>query len=1013
MNNRVLSEKIYMRFILHLCLLLSLTACLGGGGGGGLDDLAGGGVEDVNAVTITQFLPTNTDVVIQQGQTVDFSVVAKAPPAQTIRYTWTYDGVDSDGSSAIYSITANAGNIGTRNLKVKAYDASSSDEQSWSVKVNGPPVLTPVTTGTPKVSVGDDVNITINAVDPNSDALTYTWTLNGLASAYLVGTTATATLTGHASIVGSVNITVTVSDGSISDTYTWTAEVNYFPTACNELEQNEVCTYAGSPSIGDGLVPATSQQGIRVSPINVALDTINNNVFFSDYVNHVVWYWNRTGAAVTRLNVNIPAGQIKAVAGTGEAASGPDGFAIESALNNPRGLAYDSTNEVLYIAEYSGNRVKRVTSAGIISAAMGNSTTHVQDGPATNHRCDNPYDLDIEGIYLYVSCYANNNNNNRVKRWNLTNDTARTFICGNSLACAGEGALFSTANNTLGALDATADGLYVASAGAHRILFANQSGAAKTFWNTTTINNNTIGNMFGTGASANTPQSAATPMGIPIGSPSGILVVGNSIFISHIDSSRDGITVGNNSAVTEGYGSINVPAYGARKLNYYTGADNTAGYNGSGVTITSARMNGPYGMIYIAATDKIVFADYSNNRLRELDLGVGSEITDLVGSGQARAGFVGDTELPSTEQLFSYTSGLAYDSTARKLYFTDANNYRIRQVDAYGRVSTAMGRGAGDPAIQNDIPSNVFLRTNITGNTYISGLYVYSDGLLANVNSVGNNVRLWNRTGADNTFFNQYILNNSVSTAAGDYLLAAGFTGNGGQAVDASFNNPNDVAGAGTGVSRVLYISDHLNHCVRKVDNTGVVTTVVGICTDTTNGASNLGGNTVVTLNRPAGIVTDSLGNLIIADRNNHKIRYANLSASSVTVANVTILAGQVGTIACNNGTTGSANENILSIGARCNTPQGVAVFGNLICFSQQARHNVRCINRSTGIITTVAGALESTPVAGSPLNYDQEGVPGTDIRLYNPSSIVFDDNGDLLIADEYNHIVRKLKLTP
>ncbi|MCB0348377.1 MAG: hypothetical protein KDD37_06050 [Bdellovibrionales bacterium] len=998
-------------FVLVLMLPFLLSAC-GGGSGGGLDDLAGGGVEDVDAVTITQFLPSNTSVVIQQGSTVDFSVVAKAPPAQSINYKWTYGSTQVlNGSSAIYSITGGAGNIGTKTLKVVASDSSSSDELSWTVKVNGPPVLTPVTTGTPKVSVGDTTNITISAVDPNSDTLTYTWKLNGLTSPYLVGSTATAVLTGHASIVGSINISVTVSDGSISDTYTWTAEVNYFPTACNELAQGEVCTFAGSPSIGDGLSPASSQQGIRVSPINVALDDLNNP-FFSDFINHVIWYWNKTASDVTRLNVLIPAGQIKVVAGTGEAASGPDGFAIESSLYQPRGLAYDQSTSTLYVAEYGGNKVKKITSSGVVSVGM-TGTTHVMDGPAGAHRCDNPYDLDIQGNYLYVSCYTDNNNNNRVKRWNLTNDTARTFICANSLACAGEGAVFSTSVKNIGALDATADGLYVAAGSVNRIYFANQSGSTKTFWGTTNVNNNAIAAMFGNGTTNNTPQSAATPMSIPIAGPSGILVSGNSIFVSHNNSNRDGITVGNNTGAIATYGDISVASNGAQRLTFYSGADNMAGYNGSGVAISSARVNNPQGMVYDSSLDAIIFADYSNNRLRRLELGATSKITDMVGSGQMRSGFVGDVELPSTSHLFTYTSGLAYNATDRKLFFTDGNNYRVRQVDAYGRVSTAMGRGAGDPTIENDIPSNVFLRTNVGGNSYVSGLFSFSDGLLVNVNSTGNNIRGWNRTGADDTFFGQYILDDSVSTLAGDYLLGAGYGGDSGAATSAQFNNPNDVAGFGTGASRVLYISDHLNHCIRKVDSAGIVTTVVGICGNTSNGTSNLGGLTVVTLNRPSGIVTDSLGNLYIADRNNHKIRYANFSASPVTVANVTIPAGQIGTVGCNNGSTGSANENVLSIGARCNTPQGIAQDSTKVCFSQQARHNVRCINKSTGIITTVLGSLESTPVAGSPLNYSQEGVGGTDARLYNPSSIVFDDVGDLYVCDQYNHIIRKLKMSP
>lgn len=81
-----------------------------------------------------------------------------------------------------------------------------------------------------------------------------------------------------------------------------------------------------------------------------------------------------------------------------------------------------------------------------------------------------------------------------------------------------------------------------------------------------------------------------------------------------------------------------------------------------------------------------------------------------------------------------------------------------------------------------------------------------------------------------------------------------------------------------------LYISDTHNHCVRKVNSSGIITTIAG--TPQTHGFSGDGGAaTAAELYSPAGLTFDGSGNLYIADQANNCIRKVNTSGIISTVA--------------------------------------------------------------------------------------------------------------------------------
>jgi sugar lactone lactonase YvrE len=104
---------------------------------------------------------------------------------------------------------------------------------------------------------------------------------------------------------------------------------------------------------------------------------------------------------------------------------------------------------------------------------------------------------------------------------------------------------------------------------------------------------------------------------------------------------------------------------------------------------------------------------------------------------------------------------------------------------------------------------------------------------------------------------------------------AAGFSGDGGRAINANLNGPLGLAVVPDGT---LYIADTQNHRIRKVDPTGTISTVVG---SGTRGFSGDGGPaTRASLDVPTSVAVAGDGSLYIADSSNRRIRRVVFSAA-------------------------------------------------------------------------------------------------------------------------------------
>ncbi|MEO7803944.1 MAG: NHL repeat-containing protein, partial [Actinomycetota bacterium] len=223
-------------------------------------------------------------------------------------------------------------------------------------------------------------------------------------------------------------------------------------------------------------------------------------------------------------------------------------------------------------------------------------------------------------------------------------------------------------------------------------------------------------------------------------------------------------------------------------------------------------------------------------------------------------------------------------------------------------------------------------------------------------------------------------LSGIITTLAGNGT--ATFLGDGGPANAATLSKP--IAAALDSLGN-LYIADYEQHRIRKVDSSGKISTIAG--TGTASFSGDAGQAVNAGLNHPSGIVPDGSGNLYIADTDNQRIRKIDPSGFISTIVGDSIA--------------GFYGDNGPAAQARLNYPQGIALdaTGNLY-IADYGNHRIRKVD-SSGTITTVAGNGLTA--------FSGDGGLATAAGLKNPFSVAVDPSGGYYIADTYHHRIRKV----
>lgn len=334
----------------------------------------------------------------------------------------------------------------------------------------------------------------------------------------------------------------------------------------------------------------------------------------------------------------------------------------------------------------------------------------------------------------------------------------------------------------------------------------------------------------------------------------------------------------------------------------------------------------------------------------------GQRITTLVGG-------IGDDRPAVNAQLLNPME-LAINKNG-DVFIADAGNRRIRKIDALsGVISTVAGNGqfgsAGDGglAVNAQLYDPVGVALDDAGN-----LFIADRGL--------------------NVIRKVDFITGLISTIAG-LSGGPGFGGDGALAKNATLGGPRSIV---IDKNNNLFIAEEWGHRIRKIEHsTGLITTVAG------SGVIGFGGDngpaSSALLHYPSGLAVDHLGNLLIADRGNNRIRKIDVSDNKISS-----VAG--------NGTLGLNGDNGLAVIAELSGPTAIAIDLNGNFFIGDSETRVRKVNAQNGIISTVVGLTYQ--------GFLGDGGSASSALIRYPRSLGFDSNGNLYISDYGNGRIRKV----
>jgi uncharacterized repeat protein (TIGR01451 family) len=482
-----------------------------------------------------------------------------------------------------------------------------------------------------------------------------------------------------------------------------------------------ILTIAGTGAYGYSGDGGAATSATFVNPAGIAVDTAGN-VYVADSGNH----------AVRKISAS---GVITTIAGNGNPGySGDGGVAVSAELDNPTGVAVDSSRNVyvadmyncvireitasgeivtfagnripgylgdgsqataaelaypsdvavdgsgnVYIADSQNSVVRKVSTAGVIGTAAGNGTAGYagDSGSATLAKLNFP-----SGVAVTASgtLYIADSDNSRVRQ--VTSSGTITTVAGNgAYGGSGNAALV----NPAGVAVDSGGNLYIADEGTNTVRKLSATGTIST------IGGSAIYGYSGDGAAAVTAEFAY-PAGVAVDTSGNVYVV---------DSYNSRVRkIASNGVITT------VAGNGRR------------GYSGNGSAATSAELNFPQG-VAVDSAGNLYIADTNNSCIRKVSGGI---ITTIAGNGTA--GYMGDNGPASASEL-NFPYGVAVDATGN-VYIADTLNNVIRQISTTGTITTVAGDGfrgySGDggapTSAELNFPAGVAV--DASGNFYIA-----------------------------------------------------------------------------------------------------------------------------------------------------------------------------------------------------------------------------------------------------------------------------------------------------
>jgi len=372
-------------------------------------------------------------------------------------------------------------------------------------------------------------------------------------------------------------------------------------------------------------------------------------------------------------------------------------------------------------------------------------------------------------------------------------------------------------------------------------------------------------------------------------------------------------------------------------------------------------------------------------------------------AGTGDRGFNADK--PNAHRLDSqlyYPIDLTFGPDGRA-YIDDFNNHMLRRVENDNTLHVILGtsfEGDSDPQMAERLP------------------------VCAPVGAIGTDVAMNHPTdvkfGPDGMLWVAAWHNNKIRILDPDTLMEHtyagnfyGFSGDGGPACQAIFNQPKTMT---WGTDGTMYIVDQRNVRLRAVAPDGTMSTIGGdgaciyqspnnplkpMCSVADVGDGGLLAQATFGLDKsdtpiPAGAMAVSGRTMYFADSGNHRIRRINLDTNIIDC------------IGNSDATPGYDGDGGLALNAHFNWPQDLEIGPDgRLYIADRFNDAIRAIDLSTMIVTTVAGGTECRVEAAK----CPDKAPALEVGLYQPTGVEFDAAGNLYIADSLNN--RILKVIP
>ena len=640
-----------------------------------------------------------------------------------------------------------------------------------------------------------------------------------------------------------------------------------------------------------------------------------------------------------------PSGTITTVAGSGaHGYSGDGGPGIQAQLALPGDVAVDSAGN-LYIADTWNHRIRRVDSRGIITTFAGTGSTGPRgggysgdNGPAVQAQLSRPGGVAVDSA---GNVYIADISNHCIRRVDPSG-TIITVAGSGSLGYSGDGgpgiqAWLASPGDV--AVD-SAGNLYIADTWNHRIRRVDPSGTI-----ITAAGSGSRG-YSGDGGSAVAAQ-LNYPSSVAVDHAGNLYIADSSNHrIRRVDPSGTITTVAGSGSLgysgdrnraiqarlrfpygvaADGAGNLYIADTGNHRIRHVddNGTINTIVGGGDvrdGGPAIHAQLALPHG-VAVDSAGNLFIADAGNHRIRRVD--PSGTITTVAGSGTL--GYGGDGR-PAGTAFLNNPRGVAVDS-AGNLFIADAGNHRIRRVDPSGTITTIAGTGepgysgGGGPAVQAQLAGPRGLVVDSAGNLFIADTGNYR-------------IRRVDPSG-------------TITTIAG--TGESGYSGDGGPAARAQLALAYGVAVDSAGN---LYITDTGNYRIRRVDPSGIITTIAGTGEYGYSGDNHQAIR--ARLRWPTGVAVDSTGNLYIADFSDARIRRVDASGTITTIAGT--------------GVRGYSGDGGSAARAQLNSPSGVAVdsAGNLY-IADYSNHRIRVLRQTSSVPPPTN--LTATAVSSSQIN--------------------------------------------